>query len=288
MSVAKRNVFITGCSTGIGRACVLDLTRRGFTVLAGVRKTAHAQELEQACGSAQGVIIDVTDTGSIAAAAEKVRQIVGDAGLVGLINNAGVSVHGPVEHVPLCEWRRQFEVNFFGQIAVTQAMLPLLRQGVATHGMGASRIVMMSSIAGLIAQPIVAPYNASKYALEAVGDSLRMELRRQGIKVCLVEPGAIDTPIWNKTETNGSIFPPDHPARKLYSSTIDGVLKAARRAAAGAIPAEAVAKAVAACMTRKRPRARYVVGWDAFAGAWAKRFLPTAVMDYGVRSALGA
>lgn len=286
MSGANSHVLITGTSTGIGRACVLRLARNGFSVLAGVRSEADGKSLEQAVGAgARAIVLDLTDAAAIARTAETVKQICGEDGLLGLVNNAGISVHGPVEHVPLSEWRRQFEVNFFGQIALTQAMLPSLRLGVSRRGR--ARIVMMSSIAGRIAQPIIAPYNASKYALEAASDALRLEVRSQGIGVCLIEPGAIDTPIWAKAEANPGTFPPDHPARILYARAIDAVVNSARKSAKSAIPADRVARVVEKCLTRRHPRARYLVGADAHVGAAAKRLLPTAVLDAGMAWALG-
>jgi NAD(P)-dependent dehydrogenase (short-subunit alcohol dehydrogenase family) len=288
MSQGDGHVFITGCSTGIGRASVVHLAALGFHVLAAVRTAEHARAVEQAGGAnVKAVMLDVTEAAAVAAAAKTVREACGEDGLMGLVNNAGIVVHGPVEFVPLSEWRRQFEVNLFGQIALTQAMLPLLRKGVTARGHGSGRIVMISSIAGLIAQPILSPYNASKYALEAVSDSLRMELRGQGIRVCLIEPGAIDTPIWNKAEANPDVFPPNHPARELYGRAIDGITNASRKSARNALPAEKVARVVAACLTRKRPRSRYPVCLESHVGSAAKALLPTAVMDAGICWALG-
>jgi NAD(P)-dependent dehydrogenase (short-subunit alcohol dehydrogenase family) len=288
MSIDRGTVLISGSSTGIGRACVIHLAKMGFMVLAGVRKEADARALEQAGGvNVKGILLDVTDEASIAEAAKIAAEVCGGGGLLGLVNNAGISVHGPVEHIPLADWRRQFEVNLFGHIAVTQAMLPLMREYVARNGKGAARIVMMGSIAGLVAQPIVAPYNASKFAMEALSDSLRLELGAQGIQVCLIEPGAIDTPIWAKAEANPGAFPADHPARKLYAREIDAIVNAARKSAAAAAPTDGVVKVVEKCLTRRRPRSRYLVGKDARVGAVAKWLLPTRVLDAGMRWALG-
>jgi len=284
----KRYVLITGASTGIGRACALHLARIGFAVLAGVRKPADGESLERdAGGGVTGIRIDVADLASIAAAAERVRGIVGDDGLCGLVNNAGIVVAGPVEFVSLEDWRRQFEVNFFGQIAVTQAMLPLLRQHVATHGPGAARIVMMSSIAGKVGQPIVSPYSSSKFSLESMSDGLRIELKPQGIHVCLIEPGAIDTPIWGKGAAHEQGVSPDTSARVLYGAMIDGIMERARHAAETAIPAQRVADAVAACLTRPTPRIRTLVGRDAKMAALARRWLPDRWFDAIVSRAAG-
>jgi NAD(P)-dependent dehydrogenase (short-subunit alcohol dehydrogenase family) len=285
-STHRRSVLITGASTGIGRASALELARHGFDVFAGVRKQGDAKSIETeaaqmpgAHGKLSAVIIDVTDAATITAAVKQISDLVGDDGLAGVVNNAGISVVGPVEFVPLADWRRQFEINVFGVIAVTQATLPLLRQHVAKNGRGSARLVNMGSIAGRIAQPIVGPYTASKFAVESLTDSLRMELRPQGIVVCSVNPGAIDTPIWSKAHASADNLTPDHPARSLYGNIIDGVTTAADHAHATAGPVSLVAKSVLACMTSQNPRTRYFVGKDAKSGAMAKRFIPDKMFD---------
>jgi NAD(P)-dependent dehydrogenase (short-subunit alcohol dehydrogenase family) len=277
-SDSHRHILITGASTGIGRACASHLAGLGFYVLAGVRCDKDARQLES-IGHVTAIHIDVTNADSIAAAVAKVDGIVGEAGLCGLVNNAGIGVFGPVEFVAIDDWRRQFEVNVFGQVAVTQAMLPLLRRCVEHDGPWSARIVNMSSIAGRLAQPVFGPYCASKFAMEAISDSLRLELRGQGIHVCVVEPGAIDTPIWKKASDAEAAVAADHPARKLYGAAIDGGFAAAMKAAKGAIPASSVAKVVAACMTRRRPRTRYIVGMDAKAGAIFRMVTPDRLFD---------
>jgi NAD(P)-dependent dehydrogenase (short-subunit alcohol dehydrogenase family) len=277
-SASGRHVLITGASTGIGRACAAHLAGLGFLVLAGTRNDADAKQLET-IGGVKAIRVDVTCADSIAAATASVQSIVGEAGLCGLVNNAGIGVFGPIEFVPIADWRRQFDVNFFGQIAVTQAMLPLLRQCVERSGRWSARIVNMSSIAGRLAQPIFGPYCASKFAMEAMSDSLRLELRGQGIHVCVVEPGAIDTPIWHKGFETESAIAEDHPARALYGAAITGGFAAAKKAAKTAIPTDAVAKAVAACLTRRKPRTRYLVGMDAKSGAIFRAVAPDRVFD---------
>ena len=173
---ARPTVVITGASTGIGEASALELGRRGFRVFAGVRREADAQRLKARSPDIAPLLLDVTDAGQIAAAAEAVGRAVGDAGLAGLVNNAGIVVAGPLEILPLDRLRSQFEVNVVGQIAVTQAFLPLLRKG-------RGRIVNMSSLNGRIASPYLAPYAASKHALEAVNNAMRVEFRAWGIRV---------------------------------------------------------------------------------------------------------
>jgi NAD(P)-dependent dehydrogenase (short-subunit alcohol dehydrogenase family) len=283
---SRRAVLITGASTGIGRACTLELARLGFDVFAGVRREedgraveADAGNITGPCGKVSAVRVEVTDAGSIHAAIAQITDATGDDGLCGVVNNAGISVVGPVEFVPLADWRRQFEINFFGVIAVTQAALPLLRKHVVKNGKWSARLVNMSSIAGRIAQPILGPYTASKHALESLSDSLRIELRPQGIHVCSVNPGAIDTPIWNKAQAEVNTVPMDHPSRAIYGNLIDGVTAAASRAHAGAIQPCEVAKAVASSLTDGKPRTRYFVGKDAKSGALAKRLIPDRMFD---------
>src|SRR5436190_20383212 len=186
------SVVITGASTGIGKTCALRLDRLGFQVFAGVRRTEDGETLKrQASQRLTPITIDVTDSGSIAAAASMVATAVGDAGLQGLVNNAGIAVACPLEFLPISLLSQQLEVNVTGQIDVTQVFLPLLRAG---NG----RIVNMGSISGRMAYPLLGPYCASKFALEALTASLRMELRPWHIPVSIIEPGAIATPIWSK------------------------------------------------------------------------------------------
>jgi NAD(P)-dependent dehydrogenase (short-subunit alcohol dehydrogenase family) len=277
-----RYVVITGSSTGIGRACVLHLARRGWSVFAGVRKAADAEALRTGADGADNIlplIIDVTDGASIQAAAGQVSETTGAQGLAALVNNAGISVNGPLELVPIADWRRQFEVNFFGHIAVTQTMLPLLRTYAdATEGRQPARIVMMSSIAGRLGQPILGPYCSSKFALEAASDALRVELRAQRIGVSVVEPGAIRSEIWRKALDEAAQEPPD-PRAEQYQDLIRGVTAAATKAEQMSIPALRVAQVVERCLTARRAPIRVLVGADAKLGATAVAFLPTRLMD---------
>jgi NAD(P)-dependent dehydrogenase (short-subunit alcohol dehydrogenase family) len=278
----RGHVLITGASSGIGRASAIELAQAGFEVFAGVRRPQDAQSIEaeaKPIGRLSAVILDVTDSSNITAAVKQISERVGEQGLAGVVNNAGISVVGPIEFVSLADFHLQFEINFFGAIAVTQATLPLLRQHVARSGPGSARLVNMSSIGGRIAQPILGPYTASKFALESLTDSLRMELLPQGIQVCSVNPGAIDTPIWSKARATADAITANHPARVLYGSLIDGVTTGAARAHASAGPVSTVAAAVLACMTAGRPKTRYFVGKDAKSGALAKRLIPDRIFD---------
>ena len=187
-----KSVLVTGASTGIGRACAERLDGAGWRVFAGVRKQPDADSLREA-GSERLVplILDVTDAGQIAAAAERIGGETGEAGLDGLVNNAGIAIGGPLETLPIDDFRRQIEVNLTAHVAVTQAMLPAIRRA-------RGRIVFITSIGGLMAVPMFGAYHAAKFGLEAVGDVFRQELRQWGISVSIVEPGSIATPIWER------------------------------------------------------------------------------------------
>ena len=249
------NVLITGASSGIGEGCALKLDALGYRVFAGVRKQTDGEALrEKSSGRLTPVSLDVTSADSIAGAV----AALGGVTLAGLVNNAGVAIAGPLELVPMDLWRRQMEVNVMGPVAVTQAFLPQLRAG-------RGRIVNIGSIAGRSALPLAGPYCASKHALEGLTDSLRMEVRRWGITVSIVEPGAVKTPIWDK-----SLGDADELRRQakpelfeLYRAQVEKMLKVVQVAARTGSPVEDVVKAVEHALTSARPKTRYVVGRDA-------------------------
>jgi len=268
-------VVVTGTSTGIGAACALHLDRLGFRIFAGVRKEKDGETLiQKTSGRITPLLIDVTDEASTTAAADIVAKAVGDVGLFGLVNNAGIVVGGPLEFLPLSEIRKQFEVNVFGQIAVIQAFLPLLRES-------RGRIVNMGSIAGRIAFPFIGPYSASKFAFEAITDALRVELMPWGISVSIIEPGDVATPIWRKSfaaaEKRAQNFPPQ--AVDLYGSSLKAVRIAAGKAAAAGIDPDIVARAVAHALTARNPKTRYPVGHDVRLRALLKNVLPDRLFD---------
>jgi NAD(P)-dependent dehydrogenase (short-subunit alcohol dehydrogenase family) len=276
--------LISGASTGIGRATTLALLSQGINVIAGVRSEAAANRLSEQASAIKSarlevIPLDVTAQASIDAAVSHATQLAGPDGLRIVINNAGIVIPGPVEHITAAEWRRQFDVNFFGAIELTRATLPLLRKGVAAHGRGVPRLLFISSIGGRIAQPTMAPYTTSKFALTALGDSLRLELRRQGIGVTVIEPGAIATDIWAKGDTSAEEFTSDHPARKLYETELNGLLALARKTASNAIPAERAADQIVRAILAPRAPARVLIGTDAKVMASMKSILPTAVFD---------
>jgi NAD(P)-dependent dehydrogenase (short-subunit alcohol dehydrogenase family) len=262
--------LVTGASTGIGRACALHLTTLGYEVLAGVRTTADAPP------GTEAIRLDVTNEADIAAVAERV----GDR-LHALVNNAGIAVNGPVEVLPVAEWRRQLDVNLIGQVAVTRALLPALLNA-------RGRIVNMSSISGRVALPLVAPYTASKFALEAVTDALRREVTPHGVHVVAVEPGAIATPVWEKSRAQGEalVAGMSPAAHQRYDTLINGLRREAERLARDGLPPEAVAAVVSRALTARRPRTRYVVGRDAKVRAFLARVLPDRAYDALIRRAL--
>ena len=279
---SRGTVLISGASTGIGRACAEHLDSLGFTVFAGVRKQSDADSLLGAgSGRTRPLMLDVTDSASIAAAMRTVDEA-SPAGLVGLVNNAGISVGGPLEFVPIDDWRRQLEVNFLGQVALTQAALPALREA-------RGRIVNMTSIGGRLASPFLGPYNASKYALEAVTDALRLELRQFGIEVAAIEPGAVATPIWEKGRASAEQATTNMPAEalQLYGAGVAAISKfIALGERTGIAPLE-VARVVEHALTASRPKPRYVVGRDAKMRLFLTRLLPTRAMDRLVGRAMG-
>jgi NAD(P)-dependent dehydrogenase (short-subunit alcohol dehydrogenase family) len=275
--VPSGTVLVTGASSGIGEATALHLKELGFDALAAVRKDEDAERL--ALSGLRTVRIDVTDSDSIAAS----RAALGDGPLAGLVNNAGIAVAAPLEFLPIDQFRHQLEVNLVGQLAVTQTFLPALRAG-------RGRIVNVSSIGGRVALPILGAYHASKFALEAVSDTLRRELLSQGVDVVVIEPGGVKTPIWRKGDELGTKLFADTPpeAARLYGRMIEVVRKRSTKIATetGIEPRE-VAEAIGHALTAKRPRARYLVGRDAQMRAPVAAVLPARLMDRLVGRAMG-
>ena len=261
-------VLLTGASSGIGRACAERLAGRGWHVLAGARAAADRDALAAIPG-VEPIELDVTDDEQVQAAAAHA----GDR-LDALVNNAGIAVIGPVEALPVDEWRRQLEVNVVAQIAVTRALLPAL---LNSRG----RIVNVTSISGRVALPLFGPYAASKFAFEAATDTLRRELRGQGIEVVAVEPGAIRTPIWTKGLERGDelVAALDEGQRARYGHLIATIRREAAKNARSAPEPSAVADAVEAALTASRPKTRYLVGREARIQAALGWLLPDRAMD---------
>jgi len=268
-----RSVLVTGASTGIGRATALRLDGAGWRVFAGVRKEEDAEALRRD-GSERlaPLMLDVTEAGQIAAAAARIEAEAGGR-LDGLVNNAGAAFPSPLETMPIDDFRRQIEVNMTAHVAVTQALLPQIR---AARG----RIVFISSIGGRIAFPMTGAYHAAKFGIEAVGDVFRQELRPWGISVSIVEPGSIDTSIWERGERTADEIGERSPQREaLYGRAIERYRAVVRQTAERGIPPDKAAKAIEHALSAKRPRTRYLVGLDAKLQARLKPVIPTRVFD---------
>jgi NAD(P)-dependent dehydrogenase (short-subunit alcohol dehydrogenase family) len=269
------SVLLTGASSGIGRATAERLSAAGWRVLAGARTDVDLQALGALPG-VEALRLDVTVEADIAAAAEAAGER-----LDGLVNNAGIAVAGPVEALPVETWRHQLEVNVVGQVAVTRALLPALLRA-------RGRIVNMSSISGRSAPPLLGPYAASKFALEAINDALRRELRAAGVQVVSIEPGGIATPIWHKSLAEANALRGELSAdqERRYGGLMSALTKQAERAATDGVDPVTVAAAVQTALTAERPRTRYVIGREARVLATLARVLPDRALDALIARAL--
>lgn len=268
----KGAVLITGAAGGIGTATARHLDSLGFRVFAGVRKPEDGQKLQREISPhITPVQFDITDTASLTAAVETVTKAVGNAGLVGLVNNAGLIIEGPIELVPIDEVRRQFEVNVIGQVAVTQAFLPLLRQG---HG----RIVNIGAVTGKTSMPFLGVLSASKAALEAITDALRMEVRPWGISVSIIEPTAMQTAIFDKSSTAAQQAMQQVPKarQQLYAPALTAVSKTLAKQHTDA--PDVVVAAITHALTARNPKTRYAVGQGA-SMVVTLRLLPDRMRD---------
>lgn len=279
---AVKSFVVTGASTGIGRATALALDRSGYRVFAGVRQAAAGDALRaDASDRLEPVILDVTDEDSIAAAEQHVADVLGDAGLAGLMNNAGIAVSGPLEFVPIANLRHQLEVNVVAQVAVTQAFLPLLRKA-------RGRIVFTGSTSGFMTLPLMGPYSMSKYAVEAMADALRVELRPWGIHVVVLQFGVIKTPIWDKGLSAGDALIEQCPPEmtQLYGPPIDRLREFAVDLGRRGTPAEVAARTAVRAFTTRRPKARYPSGKNSRLER-IMSLLPTRLRDVILAKALG-
>lgn len=270
-------VVVTGASTGIGKATALLLASRGHVVYAGVRTEEQAEQLVRQADGAdrlKTLVLDVTNPDHIAGAARRVGEDLGGLAFTGLINNAGIAVAAPMEFLPLDDLRQQLEVNVVGQVAVSQAFLPLLRRYKG-------RLVNVGSISGLVSTRLLGAYSASKFALEAVTDAFRRELKPHGVVVSLVEPGRIATPIWDKSLKEGlrRMDEMGPLGREYYSDLVDELVEGARDASVNGTAAESVALAVVRALTDRRPRTRYFVGTDAHIVNVLRRVLSDPMFD---------
>ena len=274
----REAVVVTGASSGIGAGAAALLAHEGYVVYAGVRTDADAARVATLHEHVRPLRLDVTDRDAIRAAAEKVAAS-GHA-LRGVVSNAGIAVGGPLEFLPVDELRRIFEINVFGAMELAQAFLPQLR---TSRG----RLVFVGSISGRLAVPFVAPYSASKFALRALADALRVELAPAGIGVSLVEPSAVKTPIWSKGRDSRdallALLPPQ--AMERYRAQMEAMFAQVEREESGAMPVEHVARAILHAIAAPKPRARYLLGKGARAGS-VVALLPTALRDRAIRASM--
>jgi NAD(P)-dependent dehydrogenase (short-subunit alcohol dehydrogenase family) len=270
-----KSVVITGASSGIGRACALMLDRNGFHVFAGVRSQADGDALRAtASTSLTPVHIDVTDAASIRTMADEVKTAVGEAGLHGLVNNAGTTLPCPIEHLPLDGFRRQLEVNLVGPLAVTQALLPMLSQA-------SGRVVNVTSVAGRASVPMMAPYVSAKHGLEGLSDVMRLEFRQLGIQVAVVEPGFVGTSMGGKLkrDTEAALRSLPDDGRRRYGPALQKMAEEVSHQAATGSPPDVIAESVLHALTSKKPRTRYPSGVGAKRMLLLRRILPDRQFD---------
>lgn len=278
---ATRNelIVVTGASTGIGAAGARELARKGFHVLAGVRREVDAEALR-----ADGIepqILDITMQSDVAAIADRVARDPQRRPLRALVNNAGIAVNSPIETLPIAQWRRQFEVNLFGHIAMTQALLPALLLSSGT-------VVNISSVGGKVVLPTYGAYAGSKFALEAASDALRREVTGLGIKVVVVEPGAVKTEMAERGISTAEELMANLTDAQLarYSDLIAAVTAQARSFGQDGVSPEHAAKVIARAATASRPRTRYTIGRDAAILVRISRLVSDRVLDRIIRQNL--
>jgi NAD(P)-dependent dehydrogenase (short-subunit alcohol dehydrogenase family) len=280
--MAQKNqlAVVTGASSGIGHATARALAARGFHVLAGVRRDEDAEGIAEE--GIEPIIVDITDPAQVTALAERAGGDPQDRRLGALVNNAGIAVTAPVETIPVEEWRRQFEVNFFGHVAVTQALLPAL---LAARG----RIVNVSSIGGRVASPTFGAYAGSKFALEAMSDALRREVGRLGVRVIVVEPGTVATPIWGKGMATAQELLAGMPDEQKvrYRDVIAAAIKQAQTLERNGIDPADAARVIADAIEAPKPRTRYLIGRDAKIMGRLAWLLPDRVLDRAIAKNLG-
>jgi NAD(P)-dependent dehydrogenase (short-subunit alcohol dehydrogenase family) len=278
----KRFVLVTGASSGIGKSASLALIHQGYEVLAGVRTEQDAAMMRKAVPAGiHPLLLDVTHEASILAAKEEAERIIGNDSLVAIFNNAGIVINGTVLHVPVDRWNYQFEVNVLGVVRITQVFFPLLAKARLTGDDHPRRIINMSSVSGLFASPFIGPYAASKYALEALSDSLRRELYMYDIQVVLIVAGKIATPIWEKAKTEPTYFGPEYDGILQYKDKIiDNMITQG-------LPVEKVDDIIIKAVSTKRPKLRYTIvpnKWRFF----LMRTLPSKWVDSLIRRKLKA
>jgi NAD(P)-dependent dehydrogenase (short-subunit alcohol dehydrogenase family) len=278
-----RSVVVTGVSTGIGWSITDVLIRGGFRVFGSVRKVQDAERLSKEFGEAfTPLTFDVTDEGAVYAAAEQVREQLNGETLLGLVNNAGIAVPGPLMHLSTDDFRRQLEVNLVSVLIVTKAFLPLLGTDRALQGQP-GRIINMSSVSGRIGYPFVGAYAASKHALEGFSETLRRELILYGIDVIIIGPGAIATPIWDKAEQADLSMYENTEYMRFTRRIRDYMIQNGRN---GLAP-EQVGEVVLQALTARRPSVRYTVARNTWIDRLVVGILPKRLVDHFIARSLG-
>ncbi|WP_081809022.1 SDR family NAD(P)-dependent oxidoreductase [Mycobacterium sp. URHB0044] len=269
---------VTGASTGIGAATARELARRGFHVLAGVRRDEDADAIRGP--GIEPVIIDITNSDHVLALARRVNDDPQGRAVRALVNNAAIQANVPIEAFAIDEWRHMFEVNLFGHVALTQALLPALLDS-------SGRVINISSVGGKVAMATYGPYAATKFALEAVSDSLRRELAPFGVHVVVVEPGAVRTEMLGRAiAAANDLVPAMTPdQRRRYGGLMQAVNTQAATSTKSGLPADAAAVVIADAITARKPRTRYTVGREA-ALIRVVRFLPDRALDRILAAAL--
>ena len=278
-----QSIVVTGVSTGIGWGVTKVCIQNGLRVFGSVRKTQDAERLKTEFGEAFiPLIFDVTDEKNVHAAARQVREQLNGETLFGLVNNAGIAVPAPLMHQPIDDFRRQMEVNLIGQLIVTQAFLPLLGADRSLKGKP-GRIINMSSSSGKRGSPFVGAYVASKYALEGLSESLRMELMLYGIDVIVVGPGVVITPIWDKGEKEDISLYKDTEYGRFAERFQKYMVQHGKKG----YPPEKVGEVVLHALTTSRPRVRYAVVPNALTHWIIPMLLPARLKDKIIARNLG-
>jgi len=270
-----RHILITGVSSGIGKATALYLLEKNVPVIGSVRRKADAQFLQDSFPKLfTPLVFDVRDSEAISKAVEEVKPLVDKNGLAAIVNNAGIAISGPMQHVRADYMRKQMDVNVHGLLEVTQAFLPLLGAD-KNSPFKPGRLINISSVSGRMTRMMMGPYSASKYAVEAISDAFRRELKIYGIEVSIVEPGPIDTEIWEKARSE------DQPYEETdYAFILQHREKIIKQNEKMAIAAEKVAKAVDHAIFSKRPKTRYLVTGKKWLIRPIISYLPTRWVDY--------
>ncbi|HZY99794.1 MAG TPA: SDR family NAD(P)-dependent oxidoreductase [Candidatus Baltobacteraceae bacterium] len=275
---SARAIVVSGASTGIGAATATLLAGEGFVVFAGVRNEDDAQRLSALSANVRAIRLDVTQADSLASAAESIRE--SGIALHGIVSNAGIALGGPLEHLPIDELRRQFEVNVFGALATAQTFIPLLAEDRA-------RIVFVGSISGRLAAPYIGPYSASKFALRALADAMRLELAPAGISVSLIEPGPVKTPIWGKGRASAADIGArlGTNVRPHYRAALDYIVAMTLNESRDGMPVEVVSSTILHALVAPHPRAYYLLGTRARIGSIIAA-LPAPLRDRAVRASM--